>query len=416
MTAMVTGVKTKQGLINYLPITTRGDCTAPEENKLTPIFGLAEAAGLSTGVISTARITHATPAATYAQVVERNFENDGDINLDGLPGGTDCPDIASQLIDFPWGDGIELAPGGGRRNFLTSGQEGPEGDSGRRVNRDLTAEWEAKSPNHYSVFTKGEFEALPADAKVLGLFESSHLQYELDRDDSAGGEPSLAEMTSYAIDNLSQNRDGYMLVVEAGRIDHAHHGVNAARALGDTEAFDDGIEAALAKVDLNDTLVIVTADHGHVFTMAGYPTLDNDILGMADTVDAAGEPLPGPVLAADGKPYTTLAYANGGSSPFFDTPTVRPDPRDAGVPVTDKNYNQTALVPAGSETHGGQDVAIYAGGPKAYLFDGTVEQNYIYHVMNESLALDRKVETAERLRRARDAGRRNSARESRGRR
>ncbi|MBB4658267.1 alkaline phosphatase [Parvularcula dongshanensis] len=404
MTAITTGVKTDEGLINYMPGITRADCSTPAEKKITPLFALAETAGLATGVVSTARITHATPAATYAQVVDRDFESDTDVlGIADYP-SADCADIATQLVDFPYGDGIELALGGGRRAFLRQDQTGPEGDSGRRTDRDLTAEWAAK-PNHAVAMTKGEFEALPkAGVKVLGLFESSHMQYDLDRDDSAGGEPSLAEMTSYAIDNLSADPDGYMLVVEAGRIDHAHHEVNAAKAMGDTRAFDEAIKAALAKVDLRDTLVVVTADHGHVFTFSGYPTVDNDILGLADGVDAAGKPLPGPVMAGDGKPYTTLSYANGPSSPFFTTELVTR--RDlTGVDTTDKDFHQDALVPAGSETHGGQDVAIYAGGPKAYLFDGTVEQSYIFHVMDESLALSRKVETAQRLGAARGRGR-----------
>lgn len=402
MTAMMTGVKTDVGILNYLPGIQRGDCTTPADQKLVPIFGLAEAAGLSTGVISTARLTHATPAATYANMVDRNLENDTTVGL--RPGAEDCPDIASQLVDFPYGDGIELAMGGGRRNFLREDQADPEdeGRTGSRTERDLTAEWAAKSDDHAFVFDRAGFDALdPAsDVRVLGLFERSHMEYELDRADDAGGEPSLAEMTSFAIDRLSRDEDGYVLIVEAGRIDHAHHAVNAARALGDTRAFDDAVAAALAKVDLEDTLVVVTADHGHVVGMQGYPTLDNDILGVVDEpafLEDEDDQFPGAYEAADGKPYTTLSYLNGGSSPFFgDEPVVRPNPLDAPVDVTDKEYRQTALVPLGSETHGGQDVAIYAGGPRAYLFDGTVEQNYVYHVMSQALRLDRKVEVEQR--------------------
>ena len=416
MTAMTTGVKTDVGVLNYLPGIERGDCATPDELKLTPLFGLAEAAGLSTGVISTARITHATPAATYAQVVDRNYENDTTLGL--VPDAEDCADIAAQLVDFPYGDGIELAMGGGRRNFVLASQDDPEdeGRTGDRTDRDLVAEWEAKSDDHVVVFDQAGFDALGPDAKPLGLFERSHMEYELDREEDAGGEPSLAEMTEYAIDRLSGDRDGYVLVVEAGRIDHAHHGVNAARALGDTKAFDDAVEAALSKVDLRDTLVVVTADHGHVIGMQGYPTLDNDILGLVDEPavfeeDDEDDTFPGFLEAADDKPYTTLSYLNGFSSPFFNAqgPVLRPNPLEASVEVTDKEYRQTALVPLGSETHGGQDVAIYAGGPKAYLFDGTVEQNYVYHVINASLDLDRKVDTARRLdddRRGRRAPRR----------
>ena len=124
------------------------------------------------------------------------------------------------------------------------------------------------------------------------------MQYETDREKDKGGEPSLAEMTAKAIDMLSQNNDGYVLMVEAGRIDHAHHAGNAYRALEDTVALSDAVKAALAKVNQEETLVIVTADHSHVFTIAGYPKRNNPILGIAGEGD-------------DKKPYTTLGYMNG---------------------------------------------------------------------------------------------------------
>ncbi len=105
---------------------------------------------------------------------------------------------------------------------------------------------------------------------LLGLFENFHMQYETDREGDVAGEPSLTEMTEKAIQVLQKNRRGYFLVVESGRIDHAHHVNNAQRALEDTKQLSAAVESVLDKVDLKDTLVIVTADHSHVFTMAGY--------------------------------------------------------------------------------------------------------------------------------------------------
>jgi alkaline phosphatase len=232
----------------------------------------------------------------------------------------------------------------------------------------------------------------------------SHMQYEADREQDAGGEPSLSEMTAFAIDALAQNPEGYVLMVEAGRVDHAHHATNAYRALGDAVAFNEAIKTALDKVDLDDTLVVVTADHSHTLTISGYPKRGNPILDVVRDVD---DEL---ILGTDGKPYTTLSYANGpggftavpeepaGSVPAATAENVetdaesgeqavekigvRPDPSEADP--LDMDYLQQATVPLESETHGGDDVPIFAIGPWAHLFQGVVEQQYIFHVMDHA--------------------------------
>jgi alkaline phosphatase len=181
-------------------------------------------------------------------------------------------------------------------------------------------------------------------------------------------------MTVKAIDILKRNRNGFFLMVEGGRIDHAHHGGNAVRALEDTVAFDEAVKAALAAVNTDETLIIVTADHSHVLTMSGYPSRNNPILSTVD--DGSGKPQ----KALDAKAYTTLGYANGpGASPDG---KARTDvaPHEA----TAHDYRQQALVPMRSETHGGEDVPIFAIGPWAHLFHGAVDQQYIFHVMNHA--------------------------------
>jgi len=80
------------------------------------------------------------------------------------------------------------------------------------------------------------------------------MEYEADRAQDTGGEPALAEMTAKAIDILARNPRGYFLMVEAGRIDHAHHAGNAYRALTERIALSDAVSAALGKVDLRETL------------------------------------------------------------------------------------------------------------------------------------------------------------------
>ena len=148
--------------------------------------------------------------------------------------------------------------------------------------------------------------------RLLGLFSASHMAYELDRASHADiDEPSLAAMTVAAIRRLQNDADGFFLHVEAGRIDHAHHATNPLRALEDVLALDAAVAQALRMTSVEDTLIIVTADHSHVMSMAGYPTRGNPILGKVAGNDMQGQPLGQPKLAADGYPYTTLGYING---------------------------------------------------------------------------------------------------------
>ncbi len=386
-TAMVTGVKTRNDVIGLDQTVAVGDCAAAAGHEVKTILEIAEEAGLSTGVVSTARITHATPAAMYSHTPHRDWEDDKAMaDRGGTPGGA-CKDIADQLVNWTAGDGFEVALGGGRSYFLPATAADPEdqGKTGHRTDgRDLTKEWTAKSNNHLFVWNKDEMAKadIASGAKILGLFEGSHMEYEADRAKDTGGEPSLSEMTAAAIERLKQDDDGFVLMVEGGRIDHAHHAGNAARALEDTVAFNAAIQTALDATDREDTLIVVTADHSHSFTISGYPKRGNPILDVVVNVDDETE------KAADGKPYTTLGYANGPGALFPALPEgateaeaagVRPDPSTEDTKSID--YLQQATVPLASETHAGDDVVIYAWGPFAHLFSGTVEQNYIYHVL-----------------------------------
>jgi alkaline phosphatase len=399
MTAMVTGVKTNDGILSVNQYGVRGDHTTVAGNELLTILELAEQKGLSTGVVSTARITHATPGACYAHTVERDWEADNNLSPAAKTAG--FPDIARQLIEFPYGNGLEVALGGGRSKFMPNTMNDPE-DSGakgeRKDGRDLTAEW-LHQPKSAYVWRKAEFDAInPATTDhLLGLFERSHMEYEYDRPLDTAGEPSLSEMTAKAIDILAKNKKGYFLHVEAGRIDHAHHAGNAYRALTDTIELSNAVKVALQKTKRSDTLIIVTADHSHVFTIAGYPKRGNPILGKVVSPGQTNYD-----LDLLGKPYTTLSYANGpgytgasnsqteGWKVYPHSPATyagitsgRPDL--TLVDTTLPTYMQEATVPMNSETHAGEDVPIYADGPGGYMFRGVVEQNYIFHVIKEKL-------------------------------
>lgn len=372
-TALVTGHKTRSGAISVTADQFLDACAADAELPAT-LAERAEEEGMATGVVSTARLTHATPATMYAHSLVRYWEADSDIAPEGVAAG--CVDIAAQLLAFDAGDGIDVAMGGGRRNFLPESAGGERGDG-----RDLIAEWQERGG--VAVTDAAGFRGLdPAAAEpVLGLFTDSHMAFEADRDDAQ--EPSLADMTAFAIDRLSRDEDGYVLMIEAGRVDHAHHATNAYRAMTDMQAFDAAIAAALERVDLDETLVIVTADHGHTMTFAGYPSRGNPILGLVRRSNPY-EPGSEPELTLDetGRPYTTLGYRNG--------PNVRPHEGEAldDATVLDPDYRQETAVALSDETHSGADVALYATGPRAHWFGGSIEQNTVFHVMAAALGWD----------------------------
>jgi alkaline phosphatase len=128
------------------------------------------------------------------------------------------------------------------------------------------------------------------------------MQFEYERPKDTAGEPTLADMTRAAIARLSRNGNGYVLLVEAARIDHANHYGNAYRALSDTVAMSDAVRAANEATSVDDTLIIVTADHSHVLNFAGYPKRGNPILGKVrggsgeDDDAGPGQRRPGPAL------------------------------------------------------------------------------------------------------------------------
>jgi alkaline phosphatase len=304
---------------------------------------------------------------------------------------------------------MEVAMGGGRRSFLPkdAAYNSPDASSSvegdRKDGRSLIAEWTAKYPESngdYYVYDKSGLEAIDADStnKVLGLFNESHMHYSADIDNDIAGEPSLTEMTEKAIDVLDNNNTGFFLMVEAGRVDHAHHAGNAAGALADTIELSNAVRAAVENTNPEETLIIVTADHSHVFTIAGYPKRGNPILGKLVTVGSDE-----PALAKDDMPYTTVGYTNGLGFRDLEGET-NSDASYAEGPETGRQdltfvdteaagYHQEALVPLGSETHAGEDVGIFATGPGAATAIGTNEQNVIFHMMSRAGSLIKKAQS-----------------------
>lgn len=318
-TSMATGQKTNNGVLSQDATAHKGK----DGKNLTTILEMAESANKSTGVVTTTRVTHATPAAFYAHVDNRDNESE----------------IAYQLLV----SNVEVAMGGGLKFFVGKNETDPLGGKSKRSDdRDLLVEFGKKG--YAVVYNESALMALAANStvKVLGLFDNDHMKYDLEREGS--GEPGVAEMTTKALEVLSKDEDGFFLMVEGGRIDHASHARNLSNNLGDTLAFDDAVKVALDfAAKNNDTLVMVTADH-----------------------ECGG------LLLQPADPET---YEASGVDPIF----------ASGMIANPRSYNLTA----GDEaTHTAVDVPIMATGPCAEkVSQGKLDNTQIFEIMKEALGL-----------------------------
>lgn len=322
ITALATGQKTNIGVINQDASAVKGQ---KDGENLTTIQQLAENAGKSTGVVSTTRITHATPAGFFAHINDRDAENE----------------IAEQLLD----SGLEVALGGGLRHFIAENDTDiPDVKSSRKDDRDLLDE--AQTLGYLVVINRSGFDGVDGSStdRLLGLFDGSHILYELERINQSEPEPSLAEMTEKAIEILSQDPKGFFLMVEGGRIDHAGHARSYADINADTLAFDEAVKVALDFADQSgDTLVIVTADH--------------ECGGLV-------------LSAVDYEDYSLGFY------PIFGSGLTRtPGP----------GYNFTSMSEA---THTSVDVPLLASGPTAESFShGLIDNTEIFSLMKGAMGL-----------------------------
>lgn len=377
-TAIFTGIKSRY---NMLGLDVRNELgkfkrSVYEDSELTSIMTWAQTMHKDTGIVTTTRVTHATPAATYAHSLHRDWECDSLV-----PQGyrDHVKDIARQLVeDYP-GRKFNVIFGGGQEQFgfkLFNKEE--KSVCARTDGANLTEEWFTLNGNdsRYFVVDEEGLNNVPDDARhVLGLFSWSHLPYEIIRKRVAPKVPSLSTMTEKAIKILNKNHHGFVLMVEGGLIDIAHHDNMARAAMEEVSEFDNAINKALDLTD-DDTLILVTSDHSHSFSFNGYAHRGNDIMGFGNETF----------------PYLTLSYANGpGFNYHFNPkgPTGYPWKNLSTDDTRLKNplYQQMSSFYLIDDTHGGEDVPIYANGPLSHLFSGVIEQNYIAHLISYALCI-----------------------------
>jgi alkaline phosphatase len=389
MTAYMTGVRVDNGVLSQTAETRSFDeagrphaahdettCpTAGNGKPATTLLELAKASGRATGVVTTARVTEAIAAAGYAHLCHRDGENTIAAQL--VPGG---PGSNARL-----GEGLDVILGGGWQHFLP--KDDPRGSS-RNDTRDLFAEMRAKG---YAVIGRqAELVATAAPVgKLLGLFHRSDMNHEADR--FGTGEPSLEEMTSRAIDLLQRNTNGYLLIVEGGRIGQALDQSLARKALQDAHAFDDAIAAALAKVkaldpDLHNTMIVVTADHDHTLVMNGNATLAGRTIearpGVLGVLRSYNDPTQF-ATDATGKPFTTLVFGAGDKRVKGARSQA---PAISDLTIADKNYHYEAAIEI-SGAIGGTDVMLSAIGANASHFHGTIDNTQVYSVLRGAMGL-----------------------------
>lgn len=381
MSAYMTGVKMNNEVLSMSSDTkaikpTGADSNCPATGNGTPvdtILELAKAKGKSVGAVTTTRVTHATPAATYSHICHRDAENN--IAAQAAVGGAG--------FNNKLGDGLDVLLGGGRDYFLPTTGVGA-GKGKRTDGRDLVAEMKAKG---YAYASTGSSLATidgTQTTKLLGLFNTSHMEYELDRVKKSIDEPSLSAMTLKAIDVLGKNSQGFFLMVEGGRIDHALHGTNAKRVLDDAVAFDDAIKVALDEMQKRDpglanTLIVVTADHDHTMTFNGYGKRGSNILGTVKSYKDGKE-----LTDADGKNYTTLVFGNGPNRPAVRSTLIEGDADSTQVLHDDYLQEAAVKTSIGGESHGGGDVMLFATGAGAAskTFKGTIDNTKVFSLVN----------------------------------
>ncbi|MDR9828652.1 alkaline phosphatase [Vibrio sp. FNV 38] len=376
VSSMMNGVKSNTNLAGLPSNINVSDCDT-KNDKLINLLELATAKEMTTALVTNARITSPGIAAAYAHIPNTSWESEVPATCEGK-----VNDIATQLVTDA--APINVIFGGGLREFTT------RENGGNRSEGSLITDWLGAHSNRSFIDSRDEllgFDKMDNTKQVMGLFSDSHMGYAADQ--RYVDEPSLKEMSLKALDLISSDDQEFFLYVNSARIAHAHKAGNAERALYEVKELSETIDALIADLEakgkLDDTLIIVTADQSTPLTISGYAARGRNIL---TTVDDA------PIGVADGQPHSILSYPTGpGAENTFevsDNRVVRRNPNFTNTNMGELDYIQQALIPLAEVTDAGEDIMLFARGPRAFLAQSNTEQHSVFHVINAAAELGAK--------------------------
>lgn len=360
VTAIYTGTKTKQWALSM-------DNTCNLQNSkagsLSTFMEWAQEAGKRTGFVTNTRISNPPLAGLFSKICNSRWECDSSIpqSFRGV-----YNDSSLQFLENGRKFNVVLAGGLSSMGAYDSEEQlskilpDPNPPFCRRLDqRNIVKEWLELDMGRTFIRTRSELLKIDSSKieHLLGLFRNGHMSYSIDRQ---AEEPSLTEMTQKAIEILNvPDSKGFVLLIENGHIDHAHHMNLAEVALNEVLEFDRAIQLALKMTNESETLVIVTSDHSQPMTIIGDPKRGNDILGYTD----------------ESKTYETLTYSNG--------PELGLLPTGASQSTGNKIFrSHRSLYITNISTHSGEDVPVFAKGPGSALLGGVYEQSFIGHVIS----------------------------------
>lgn len=355
-TTLATGVKTYNGSIGK---TDPNMDPTKSSRDLQTLVDLAIKQGKSIGIVSTASVTHATPASFYAHAKTRKAE--------AL--------IAEQINDSK----VSLLIGGGRAFFEPMGTYPPRRIMPDKEKRNKIRKDERKDKRNLINELKGSGWTYAASGtelknidinkteKIIGLFHPLHMSYEADREKVGLEEPSLTEMTEFAIKFLSKNKKGFFLMVESGRIDHAAHFNWAERTFSETIELDNSVGKAFDMTG-DDTLVVVTADH---------ETSGLSILGYGKRDFAVKEKMLTNLKVGRKEGLNKHSIISWGSGPGYHSHYKADESK--------VNWQQKATYFLRTGAHSAVDVPVMAKGPGAFRFTGYMSNHEIPLKIAESM-------------------------------
>ncbi|MCR2805900.1 alkaline phosphatase [Paenibacillus sp. SCIV0701] len=361
-TAFATGNKTYNAAISI----SNEDVSVP----FASVIEASELAGKATGLVSTARITHATPAVYASHVRSRDNENA----------------IASQYLD----SGVDVLLGGGSANFIS------KEENGKRSDKTIIDDFEDKGYTYIS--DRAGLEGLTEENdKVLGLFGGSHVSYVPDRSEET---PNLAEMTGKALDILSKDEDGFTIMIEGGRIDHAAHANDFPSMIQEVLDFDAAVKAALdfAKKDGN-TSIVITADHETGGLSLSRDNIYELNIDLWDKQKNSSESLVGKLKeAATIEDVKAIVAANTWITDLTDEEAELILAGDGSSYGREGGYNavisKRLLVGWSGHGHSAVDVGVWAYGPIADMVTGQIDNTQIALASAEVIGVDLEAATA----------------------